>query len=100
LGGLGAAGKLKIGANAPQILRKIASLAADELPLKNLIADKIAKMGEAPTSAGIRKGAMIGAASLGLPAAYMGMDESMGYDALTRQIEDEQRKKMEAQYAY
>jgi hypothetical protein len=98
LGGLGASGKLKISANAPQILRKIASMAAEELPLKNLIAEKIAQLGEAPTGAGIRKGALMGAATLGLPSAYMGMDESLGYDALQREIEDEQRKKMMEQY--
>ena len=87
LGAAGAAGKIPVG------LRSLLVKMGDELPLDNMITRKIGEYGRAPTASGIKKGAAIGAAAVGVPLAYEGMDEGMYYDAMQEELRKAQRKK-------
>lgn len=87
LGALGAAGKFPVG------LKALMAKLGEELPMDNMITRHISQLGEAPTASGIKKGAAIGAAALGIPLAYEGGDEGMYFDAMQEQIAKEQRRK-------
>ena len=87
LGAAGAAGKI------PFALKKLAAKFADEIPVENMITRKIGQYAEKPTTVGMKKGALMGAAALGIPMAYEGGDEGMYYDQMQEEIAKEQRRK-------
>ena len=90
LGALAVAGHMPAGA---------ASLAEKlDIPAENMITQYIKKLAAKPvTGRSIAKGAGIGAAALGLPLAYQGFDEGVGYDALQRELERKQREQQALQ---
>jgi hypothetical protein len=83
LGG-GAAGALLASGRAPMLAKKLEGMSP-------LIAKKMAQFAAEPHA--IAKGAGLGAMAAGIPAAYFGANEGMGYDAIMAEIEEEQKKR-------
>jgi hypothetical protein len=88
----GSLGALAVAGHLPA---KLGSLAEKlDIPAENMITEYIKKLAQHPVSGKtIAKGAGIGAAALGLPLAYQGFDEGVGYDALQHEIDRKQREK-------
>ncbi len=64
-----------------------------ELPLENIITEKLTSLGHNPSLKKTLLGAGIGAGTIGLPAAYIGADEGMGLDVM---VDDYERRMQEA----
>ena len=82
LGGLAAAGKFP---------RPLPASLLRVLPRPNIVTDKISSFIGQPGA--VKKGAGLGAAALGIPAAIYGADEGTGLDALAREIEKERLRR-------
>jgi hypothetical protein len=87
LGAAGAAGKI------PGGLKALVAKIGEEIPIENMITRKIGEYAKRPTKEGVKKGAMIGAAALGIPLGYEGFDEGVYFDAMQEEIAKEQRRK-------
>lgn len=88
LGGLGAAGRF------PKGISSLVSKMGEEAPAENMITRYINSLSHTPTPGNIAKGAGVGAAALGLPSAYYGADEGMGYDVVQREMDDEKKRRI------
>ena len=87
-GGLGA---LAVSGHLPAKLGMLAEKL--DIPAENMITQYFKKLAAKPvTGRSILKGAGIGAAALGLPLAYQGFDEGVGYDALQHEIDRKQQE--------
>ncbi len=87
LGGLSAAGKLRLTGESPEILRALSKFAQEELPLKNALTEYIAKSSPAI-------GAAVGAGAMGTVGGAEGWDEGGSYDNLMRELEEKHKERL------
>ncbi len=94
LGGLTGAGKMKLPAGAPIVLKNIAKKIGDSSMLDNVLVDKLKAYALAPDKSTAIKGALLGGGALGALAGVQGGDEGMGVDFINSEMDRKEKEKM------
>lgn len=81
IGALAASGKLP---------RSLPASLAKYMPKDNIVSQKLRSFGGQP--GGMRKGAALGGATVGIPSAVYGADEGMGLDVVAQELQKERLK--------
>lgn len=85
-----------LGLKGPGILAKLPKIvkqAGSNLPLDNMLTDKLLAYAAKPGASSAVKGALLGAGTLGAAASYLGGDEGMQIDLIRDQMNALKRKR-------